>query len=79
VIEILTRAFQAVRKTFTEAEDAVLDQGRHFFGKQTTVRRVYLRLLTHTHEHMGQMIPYMRMSGMTAPWPDWRPDRRPSR
>lgn len=77
VTDILKRAFQAVRKSFTEADDGVLDQGRHFFGEQTTVRRWYLRLLTHTHEHMGQMIAYMRMNGMGAPWPDWRPDRRP--
>jgi uncharacterized damage-inducible protein DinB len=77
VTDILKRAFEAVRKSFTETDGEALDQSRHFFGEQTTVRRVYLRLLSHTHEHMGQMIAYMRMNGMSAPWPDWRPDRRP--
>jgi uncharacterized damage-inducible protein DinB len=76
VTEVLKRSLQAVRNSFTQADDAELDQHRHFFGEQTTVRRVYLRLLAHTHEHMGQMIAYMRMNGMTPPWPDWRPDRR---
>lgn len=72
VADAFTRSLQSVRKSFAEAD---LDRGLHFFGEQTTVRRVYLRLLAHLHEHMGQMIAYMRTSGMPAPWPDWRPDR----
>jgi uncharacterized damage-inducible protein DinB len=77
VTDVLKRSLQAVRNSFTQADDAELDQRRHFFGEQTTVRRVYLRLLVHMHEHMGQMIAYMRINGMSPPWPDWRPDRRP--
>lgn len=76
VTEVLKRSLQAARNSMTQAVDVDLDQRRDFFGQQTTVRRVYLRLLTHSHEHMGQMISYMRMNGMSPPWPDWRPDRR---
>lgn len=76
VMDMLRRSLEAFRKSFTEATDAALDQGIHFFGEQTTVRRVYLRLLAHTHEHMGQMIAYLRINGISPPWPDWRPDRR---
>jgi hypothetical protein len=43
----------AVRKSFTESSDEKLDRGQFFSGDQTTVRRVYLRQLVHTHEHMG--------------------------
>jgi len=78
VKDLLNRSLQAVTKSFTQADDAELDRRRHFFSEQTTVRRVYLRLLTHAHEHMGQMIAYMRINGMRPPWPDWRPDRRPA-
>jgi uncharacterized damage-inducible protein DinB len=78
VIDILKRTLQAVRKSFTESTDDAFDKGQYFFGEQTTVRRVYLRQLAHMHEHMGQMIAYTRFMGMTAPWPDWRPDRRSS-
>ena len=53
VIDILKRSLQAVRKSFTESTDEELDRGQHFFGEQTTVQRVYLRQLVHTHEHMG--------------------------
>jgi uncharacterized damage-inducible protein DinB len=77
VTDILKRSLQAVRNSVSEATDAELDRPRQFFGEQTTVRRVYLRLLVHTHEHMGQMVAYMRINGMSAPWSDWRPDRRP--
>jgi uncharacterized damage-inducible protein DinB len=72
---MLRLSLEAVRKSIA-APDAELDQHRHFFGEQTTVRRVYLRLLAHVHEHMGQMIAYLRANGMNPPWPDWRPDRR---
>jgi len=74
--DLLRRSLQAVNESFAQADDAELDQSRHFFGEDTTVRRVYLRLLAHTHEHMGQMIAYMRTNGMSPPWADWRPDRR---
>ena len=43
-----------------------------FFGEETSVRRVYIRGLTHMHEHMGQLIGYTRAMGLQAPWPDWR-------
>jgi len=29
---------------------------------------VFLRILVHNHEHMGQLIAYDRMSGVTPPW-----------
>jgi hypothetical protein len=77
VIDVLKRSFEAIRKSFAHADAAALDQGLHFFGEQTTVRRVYLRLLAHMHEHMGQMIAYVRINDIDIPWPDWRPDRRP--
>jgi uncharacterized damage-inducible protein DinB len=77
VTELVKRSFHTVRDSFNESDDARLDQRLHFFGEQTTIRRVYLRLLAHAHEHMGQMIGYLRMNGIRPPWPDWRPDRRP--
>lgn len=77
VIPLLSRALETARETITRTDDTDIERPLVFFGENTTVRRVYLRLLAHTHEHMGQLIGYMRMRGMPAPWPDWRPDRRP--
>jgi len=76
VIGMLRRSLQAVRQSVEEAGAAQLDRRLHFFGETTSVRRVYLRMLAHSHEHMGQMIAYLRFNGIAPPWPDWRPDRR---
>jgi uncharacterized damage-inducible protein DinB len=67
---MLTASLAAVRDAFTRATADELDRHGPFFGEQTTVRRGYLRMLTHTHEHMGQLVAYVRAMGMKAPWPD---------
>jgi len=76
VVGLLKRSLQAVTQSLTKASDGELNRRLNFFGEETTVRRVYLRLLAHTHEHMGQMIAYLRFNRIAPPWPDWRPDRR---
>lgn len=75
VVGLLKRSFDTVSKSFAKASDDELNRRLSFFGEETTVRRVYLRLLAHTDEHMGQMIAYLRFNRITPPWPDWRPDR----
>ena len=76
VVGLLKRSLQAVSQSFAKASDGELNRRLNFFGEETTVRRVYLRLLAHTDEHMGQMIAYLRFNRIAPPWPDWRPDRR---
>src|SRR5262245_61361509 len=76
VVTLLSRALASARDAIASANDADLERSLFFFGEHSTVRRIYLRLLAHTHEHMGQVIAYTRALGMPAPWPDWRPDRR---
>src|SRR5258708_5577373 len=39
-----------------------------FFWADTTVDGVFLRLLVHNDEHMGQAIAYARMIGVVPPW-----------
>jgi len=76
VVGLLKRSLHAVSQSFARASDGELNRRLNFFGEDTTVRRVYLRLLAHTDEHMGQMIAYLRFNSIAPPWPDWRPDRR---
>jgi uncharacterized damage-inducible protein DinB len=76
VTNVLKQSIETLRGSLNRADEREFARGLHFFGEQTTVRRVYLRLLAHTHEHMGQMIAYLRSNNMSPPWPDWRPDRR---
>ena len=75
---ILKRSLKAVKDCFAHSADTEHERGLHCFGENTTVRRVYLRLLEHTHEHMGQMIVYLRSMDVPLPWSDWRPDRQAS-
>jgi len=78
VTALLRRSLDAVSDAITRTSDAELDRSLFFFREQTTVRRVYLRLLVHNHEHMGQLIAYLRANGIATPWQDWRPDRQKS-
>jgi uncharacterized damage-inducible protein DinB len=78
VVEVLKRSPKSVSQSLSQSSDAELERRLNFFGEETTVRRVYLRMLAHAHEHMGQMIAYLRFNGIAPPWPDWRPDRRSS-
>ena len=76
VVALLRRALDSARVAIMHTDDAALDRSLFFFREETTIRRVWLRILAHTHEHMGQLIAYTRVRGMRAPWQDWRPDRR---
>jgi len=76
VIALVRRSLDAVRATFTKAPDSELERQDVFFGERTTVRRVYLRGLSHMHEHMGHLIGYTRAMGLAAPWPGWRESGR---
>ena len=72
VTKLLDLALALGRESFTTTTSEQLAAEATFFGQPTTVRRVYMRLLVHMHEHMGQLIGYVRMMGMNAPWPDPR-------
>jgi len=72
VVILLKRSLEAVRISFTQANDAELTRQGQFFSEQTTVRRVYLRMLGHMNEHVGQLVAYARSNNIPAPWPDWR-------
>ena len=76
VVALLRRSLDAVRATFTQTPDTELERQDVFFGERTTVRRVYMRGLSHMHEHMGQLVGYTRAMGLAAPWPDWRESGR---
>jgi len=70
VLALLKRGFAEVRHTFAEIGPDQMDASRDFGGETTTVRRIYLRILAHSHEHMGQVVAYARIMGYKVPWPD---------
>jgi uncharacterized damage-inducible protein DinB len=65
VIAFLRASFDAVRDGYTKADRANTVQ---LFKKHVTAGDVFLRILVHNHEHMGQSIAYARMNGVVPPW-----------
>jgi uncharacterized damage-inducible protein DinB len=65
VIGWLKDSFDAVRTTYPKAE---MQKPAKFFGRDSKVENIYLRILVHNHEHMGQSIAYARMNGIVPPW-----------
>ena len=65
VLKFLSGSFDAVR---TAVKAADRSKPAKFFGKDTSVDAVLLRLLVHNHEHMGQLIAYARANGVVPPW-----------
>jgi uncharacterized damage-inducible protein DinB len=65
VIDLMKRSFDAVRASYPKADR---QKNVTFFGRTTTADGVFLRLLVHNHEHMGQAIAYARMNGIVPPW-----------
>ncbi len=68
VVELLKRSLDALRVALEGAAPAELDKPVDFFGREKSVRGVYLRLLLHAHEHMGQSVAYARMNAVVPPW-----------
>jgi uncharacterized damage-inducible protein DinB len=65
VIEFLKESFDAVRSGYQSADRQKKVQ---LFKKDVTVGDVFLRILVHNNEHMGQSVAYARMNGITPPW-----------
>ena len=68
VIDWLTRSFEAVRVERAKVKHE--DFGRKVKnGKaDATVDGMYMRIIVHANEHMGQLIAYARAAGLTPPW-----------
>lgn len=75
VVPLAQRSLAAVEAAFRQSSEDDLEREVHFAGEPSTVRRVYLRLLTHNHEHMGQLTAYLRCNNIPPPWPDPRRPR----
>ena len=39
-----------------------------FGSVEGTIESVYLRIIVHNNEHMGQLIAYARTNGIVPPW-----------
>ena len=67
VIAMLKRSQDQVRRA-VETSDGKLEREIDFFGQPWTVRRLWMQVAAHTHEHLGQTIAYARSIGVVPPW-----------
>ena len=68
VIGWLKRSLDAVREAHLAVKPSDLERKVHIFDRDATVDGMYLRIIVHANEHMGQLIAYARMTGVVPPW-----------
>jgi uncharacterized damage-inducible protein DinB len=68
VIGWLKRSLEAVKTAHLAVKPADLSRKVKIEGRDATVDGMYLRIIVHANEHMGQLIAYARMSGVVPPW-----------
>jgi uncharacterized damage-inducible protein DinB len=68
VVAWLRRSLDAVKGARANLKSSDLARKVRVNGEDATVDGMYLRIIIHANEHMGQLIAYARMSGIAPPW-----------
>ena len=68
VIDWLKRSLAAVKTARAQLKPGDLERKVRIEGKTVTVDGMYLRIIIHDNEHMGQLVAYARMNGIVPPW-----------
>jgi uncharacterized damage-inducible protein DinB len=68
VIAWLKRSLDAVKEAHASVTPKDLARKVRIEDRDATVDGMYLRIIVHANEHMGQLIAYARMTGVTPPW-----------
>jgi uncharacterized damage-inducible protein DinB len=68
VIAWLKRSLEAVKQAHLSADPKDMPRKVKVEGRDATVDGMYLRIIVHANEHMGQLVAYSRMNGIAPPW-----------
>ncbi|MEM8484509.1 MAG: DinB family protein [Bacteroidota bacterium] len=68
VDQYLEDSLAYVRKMVRGSSEADLQKMVNLYGNNTQAYNVYIQLQTHMSEHLGQLMAYARMNGITPPW-----------
>jgi uncharacterized damage-inducible protein DinB len=68
VIDWLKRSLEAVKTAHAAVKPADLRRSVKVNNRDATVDGMYLRIIVHANEHMGQLVAYARMTGVVPPW-----------
>jgi uncharacterized damage-inducible protein DinB len=68
VINWLKRSLDAVKAARAGLKAAALRRRVKVDNRDATVDGMYLRIIVHANEHMGQLVAYARVNGIVPPW-----------
>ena len=68
VIAWLKKSLEAVKTAHLAEKPENLKRSVKIYDRDATVDGMYLRIIVHANEHMGQLIAYARMTGVVPPW-----------
>jgi len=68
VIDWLRRSLDAVKTARAQLKPGDLQRKVTISGKTVNVDGMYLRIIIHANEHMGQLVAYARMNNIVPPW-----------
>lgn len=68
IVRMLKESYDVAGKAINGVGDADMDTKVSFFGQEMSKRAVMLVIASHSHEHLGQLIAYARVNGITPPW-----------
>src|ERR1700749_4720620 len=68
VIQWLQRSLDAVKQAHLAETPQDLQRKVHVADRDATVDGMFLRIIVHDNEHMGQLVAYARMTGVVPPW-----------
>jgi uncharacterized damage-inducible protein DinB len=68
VISWLKRSQDAVKNAHVSIKPSDLQRKVKIDDRDATVDGMYLRIIVHANEHMGQLVAYARMNGIAPPW-----------
>jgi uncharacterized damage-inducible protein DinB len=68
VIDWLKRSMDAIKSARLLLKPTDLQRKVKISNRDATVDGMYLRIIVHANEHMGQLVAYARMNGIVPPW-----------
>jgi len=66
--QMLRESYVWARTAIADTPDSLLEVQTDYFGTKITKRAMMLVLMSHSHEHLGQLIAYARANNVVPPW-----------
>ncbi len=68
VVEILADSFAHLKAAIEATKDSKMNDELEYFGQNGTVAGFFHSAISHSHEHLGQLIAYARSNEIAPPW-----------